>query len=158
MVRAKFMPKQTTDVHTFSRNFKVAQSCKWGPACVSFSPGMDNPTKHDPFQDHTFVESGNESPPSDSGSESSSSSSSSTGSPDSLLSPVSSDSEASGAPQRDATKKLFQQLYNSCKDSDLQSIEAILPGAFFQTIIYFANLSIRHWHKPLNRLPYINRH
>ena len=91
---------------------------------------MEPQSKHDPFIDHTFVDSGNESSGSDTNSESSSSSASSTGSPDSEFSGGSSDSEASGAPLRDATKKLFKELYNSCRESNIQVIKSIMPGAF----------------------------
>jgi hypothetical protein len=92
---------------------------------------MDPPSKNDPFNDASFVEDGYQTPDSEPNVDSSSSSStSSSGSPDSAFSPTSSDSEASGAPQRDATKKLFKDLYNSCKESDLQTVTSIMPGTF----------------------------
>lgn len=89
---------------------------------------MDDPSKNDPFIDRSFVEDGYQSPQSEPDSDSSSSSQDSNGSPDSAFSQTSSDSEASGAPLRDATKKLFKQLYNSCKESDLQTLMMIMPG------------------------------
>lgn len=102
----------------------------WRGACwTSFVSGMEAPTKHDPFIDTTFVDSGNESSDSSGSSESSSSGHSSTGSPESDFSANSSDSEASGAPLRDTTKKLFKELYNNCKESNVVGVKAILPGA-----------------------------
>jgi len=103
---------------------------------------MDPTSKDDPFIEHTNLEIGNESSESDSGSESSSSSSSSSDSPDSGISPSSSDSDASGAPLRDATKKLFQRLYNSCKDSDLHTLKSIMPGSCSPSLLLMPLLSL----------------